>query len=252
MPLDERVKAEPCAGSLSVCLVDGNAEQNARERKIKRRALILSVSVQTLGLTALVIAPMLAKPAELAIRTTPPVPIYRSVPKPLTGVHQPPQGPIHRICFDCPHFAPIRQATQPSNDEPLDPGAGIEISGPPTPQGFIPAIDSRPRPPHEVEPTPSKKIILRETHIDPAMLLRRIEPIYPPIAKQTRQSGKVELHALIGTDGSIQSLEVVSGSPLLVRSAVDAVKQWRYRPTYLNGQAVEVDTYITVIYSLQQ
>jgi protein TonB len=62
----------------------------------------------------------------------------------------------------------------------------------------------------------------------------------------------VELHAIIGTDGSVQSLQVVSGDPLFINSAKDAVLQWRYRPTYLNGQPVEVDTYISVIYTLQQ
>jgi len=90
------------------------------------------------------------------------------------------------------------------------------------------------------------------TRVDPAMLVRRVEPVYPPMARQIRRSGKVELHALIAADGKVQSLELVSGDPLLVQSALDAVKQWRYKPTLLNGQPVEVDTYITVIYTLQQ
>jgi protein TonB len=89
-------------------------------------------------------------------------------------------------------------------------------------------------------------------HIDPAMLIRRIEPIYPALARQIRRSGKVELRAFIATDGTVQSLEVVSGDPLFVSSALEAVKQWRYKPTYLNGSPMEVDTYITVIYTLQQ
>jgi protein TonB len=82
------------------------------------------------------------------------------------------------------------------------------------------------------------------------MLVRRIEPVYPHIAIQLHREGRVELHAIIATDGSIQSLEVVSGDPLLIRSALDAVREWRYRPTLLNGQPVEVDTYITVVYTL--
>jgi TonB family protein len=59
------------------------------------------------------------------------------------------------------------------------------------------------------------------------------------------------LRALISTDGTIQSLQVVSGDPLFLQSALDAVRQWRYHPTILNGQPVEIDTFITVIYSLQ-
>jgi protein TonB len=87
-------------------------------------------------------------------------------------------------------------------------------------------------------------------HIDPALLSHRVEPLYPALARQIRKSGTVELHAVIGMDGTIQSLEVVSGDPVFVQSALDAVKQWRYTPTKLNGHAVEVDTFITVIYTL--
>jgi protein TonB len=82
------------------------------------------------------------------------------------------------------------------------------------------------------------------------MLIRRVEPLYPQLAVQLRREGRVELHAVISTDGSIQSLEVISGDPLLIRSALAAVREWRYRPTILNGQPVEVDTHITVIYTL--
>jgi protein TonB len=62
----------------------------------------------------------------------------------------------------------------------------------------------------------------------------------------------VRLHAIIGKDGSVQQLEVLTGHPLLVQAALDAVRQWRYRPTLLNGEPVEVDTTIDVIFSLNQ
>ena len=83
------------------------------------------------------------------------------------------------------------------------------------------------------------------------MLIHRVEPIYPVLAIQTRREGHVELRAMIGTDGNIQSLQVVAGDPMFKSSAIQAVQQWHYKPTYLNGQAVEVDTYITVVYTLQ-
>jgi protein TonB len=89
------------------------------------------------------------------------------------------------------------------------------------------------------------------THLESAMLIHRVEPVYPPLARQIHREGQVELHAIISTDGTIQSLQVVSGDALFLRSAQDAVSQWRYRPTVLNGQPVEIDTYITVIYTLQ-
>ena len=62
----------------------------------------------------------------------------------------------------------------------------------------------------------------------------------------------MRLHAIIGKDGSVQQLEVLTGHPLLVQAALDAVRQWRYRPTLLNGEPVEVDTTIDVIFSLNQ
>ena len=83
------------------------------------------------------------------------------------------------------------------------------------------------------------------------MLIHRVEPVYPPLARQTHREGQVELRAIIATDGTIQSLQVVTGDALFLRSAGDAVSQWRYRPTVLNGQPVEIETYITVIYTLQ-
>lgn len=83
------------------------------------------------------------------------------------------------------------------------------------------------------------------------MLIRRVEPSYPPLARQIHREGQVELHAIISTDGTIQSLQIVNGDPLFLQSARDAVLQWRYYPTVLNGQPVEIETYITVIYTLQ-
>ena len=82
------------------------------------------------------------------------------------------------------------------------------------------------------------------------MLIYRVEPVYPLLAKQIHREGRVELHARIATDGSIESLEVVSGDPMFYQSALEAVRQWRYRPTMLSGQPVEIDTHITVIYTM--
>ena len=84
------------------------------------------------------------------------------------------------------------------------------------------------------------------------MLVHRVEPVYPLLAKQIGRSGTVELRAIIATDGTIQSLEAVAGDPVFFPSALEAVRQWRYTPTLLNGQQVQVDTYITVIYNLRR
>ena len=84
------------------------------------------------------------------------------------------------------------------------------------------------------------------------MLIRRVEPVYPPLMRQIRRTGRVELRAVIGSDGTIQALRVVSGDPGFYQSAMDAVSEWRYEPTVLNGRPVEVDTFITVIYNMSQ
>jgi len=99
-------------------------------------------------------------------------------------------------------------------------------------------------------PKPNVTRIRQGGAVTQASLINRVQPVYPPLARQTRVSGTVRLHAIISKDGSVQQLEVLQGHPLLVQAALDAVRQWRYRPTLLNGEPVEVDTTIDVIFSL--
>jgi periplasmic protein TonB len=82
------------------------------------------------------------------------------------------------------------------------------------------------------------------------MVIKKVEPVYPAIAKTARVQGTVILAAVIGKDGAIQNLHVVSGHPLLQGAAMDAVKQWRYKPYILNGEPVEVDTQVVVNFTL--
>jgi protein TonB len=81
-------------------------------------------------------------------------------------------------------------------------------------------------------------------------LVHRVQPEYPPLAVQTRTQGQVVLRAVISREGIIEKLQVVSGHPLLVRAAIEAVRQWRYRPYVLNGEPVEVETQVTVNFVL--
>lgn len=89
-------------------------------------------------------------------------------------------------------------------------------------------------------------------NVQQANLIRKVTPMYPPLAKQARISGTVRFTAIIGRDGTIQNLQLVSGHPLLVPAAQEAVKQWVYRPTLLNGEPVEVITQIDVNFTLSQ
>ena len=101
-------------------------------------------------------------------------------------------------------------------------------------------------------PKPVASRIRQGGSVQAALLVNKVQPVYPPLARQTRISGTVRLHAIISKQGSVESLEVLSGHPLLVRAAMDAVQQWKYKPTLLNGEPVEVDTTVDVIFSLNQ
>jgi len=83
-------------------------------------------------------------------------------------------------------------------------------------------------------------------------LIHDVKPQYPPQARQARIEGTVVLLAVIGKDGSVRDVQVKSGSPLLAQAAIEAVKQWRYKPYLLNGQPVEVDTQITINFTLAE
>jgi protein TonB len=80
--------------------------------------------------------------------------------------------------------------------------------------------------------------------------VRDVKPNYPPLARQARIQGTVVLHAVISKDGSIENLTLVSGHPMLAPAAIDAVKQWKYKPYLLNGEPVEVDTEVQVNFTL--
>ena len=117
--------------------------------------------------------------------------------------------------------------------------------------GGIPAAAPPPPPPPKKEepkkPTGPMRV---GGNVQAANLIKKITPVYPPLAKSARVQGTVRFTAIIGKDGTIQNLQMVSGHPLLVPAATEAVKQWVYRPTMLNGEAVEVITQIDVNFTL--
>jgi len=114
-------------------------------------------------------------------------------------------------------------------------------------QGIISAAAPVAPPPPKAA-TPAR--IKQGGNVTAASILSQTRPVYPPLARQARIQGNVVLHAIIDKEGKVAQLEVVSGHPLLVQAALDAVKQWRYKPTQLNGDPVEVDTTITVTFTM--
>jgi protein TonB len=154
-------------------------------------------------------------------------------------------------------------------DEPPDLGGPVLGSGVGIPggtgtgpgEGVLAGMDSLipvvpPRPIAHVEPaaTPTPVHTIERVTIGGLVKLgapiRRVEPRYPPIAAQAHISGVVELVAVVGVDGRIKELTLKSGNPLLVPSAIEAVRQWLYKPTTLNGNPVEIIAPITVTFRL--
>ncbi|HET6928861.1 MAG TPA: energy transducer TonB [Candidatus Acidoferrum sp.] len=242
-------------GSLRSCLVEGDPQSEKRARRIKQRAVAISIVLQTLALVALVLFPLLSKGERISLKYATPIPPYA----PIGAHHQAASNPT-------PHTTTLRRFFQPTNIPPTvvtrnqntsteredPPGELIPgvVPGDGIPGGRIP-VTSRPDPPPREDPP----AVVRRAISEPAQmaqLIRRVEPSYPTLARQTQREGRVELHALISTEGRIESLEVISGDPLFIQSALAAVREWRYRPTILNGRPIEVDTHITVIYTLSR
>ena len=255
MDLEPMGVSEEAIGSLKSCFVEGDLEQQRRERKIRRRALVISIIVQTVAVAALVVFPLLGKSERVSYEPRILAPYAPGGPQKHTGKPNPRNGgrPACIVCFTHnlpPTIKPGETVTTALNDP-----TGDFIPGLPSVPGIPGSLNSDSsstapaRPSTDVGGEPPKRL---KTSLEPAMLTRRVEPAYPVLARQTGREGRVELHAIIATDGTIQSLEVLSGDPLFYNSALAAVREWRYRPTVLNGQAVEIDTRITVVYKLNR
>ncbi len=120
--------------------------------------------------------------------------------------------------------------------------------------GIIGSVSLAPPPPPEVKAAPKSLVPQRIPvggNVQQAKLINQPKPTYPPLARQARIQGTVRFTAIIGIDGKIQNLTLVTGHPLLVPAAQQAVKQWVYQPTLLNGEPVEVVTQIDVNFTLQ-
>jgi len=252
----ENRSQESAANSLRACLVDGDPVQIARNRSRRRRSLLISVLIQITALAALILVPILSKTERITLAKVMPIPPYRRAIATVDHTdHRAPRNPQpHQFsfCLTCPPVLPRvpTASNNPPGENSSPEGVGIGDSTDIECSGCIDLrTNTNPQPPIPRDPTP--KTVYR-THIDPAMLMHRVEPVYPTLPRQTGQEGTVELHAIIATDGSIRSLQVLEGNALFYQSALDAVRQWRYKPTYLNGNPVEVDTHITVIYRINR
>jgi TonB family protein len=252
-PRDDTNRKFDASAALNACLVEGDAAQRARARALRRRSLIFSVMTQLAIIAGLILVPIFSKTEHIAMANVMPLPPYRPTRVAVRETRAPTEPPrrIHgfQFCLSCAAVVPPERTEDLFVDGSTELIEGPGLSSEPARcaecEGIAGGGRTQPVAPPEVAP---KKITI--THIDPAMLMHRVDPIFPVLARQTGREGTVELHAIIAADGSVQSLEVLHGDSLFFQSALDAVRQWRYRPTVLNGRPVEVDTHITVIYRL--
>lgn len=227
-------------------------EARAGEAGRKSWAMAVSMAVQAAVLVVLLLVPLLYTEAlpnfvlNWKSLLAPAVPLAETPKAPAAPLRtgMPPRRIIELGVVHAPRYIPLTVAM--TSEAPLPPetpsGAGAVYEG-----IDLSNLVAEPRaeaPVAPVAPAPPRRI--RQTEILPAMILSEPQPAYPVLAKQTGTQGEVVLHAIIDREGRVAQVEVVSGHPLLVKAAVDAVLTWRYRPTMLNGQPVEVETTIRV------
>ncbi len=234
-----------------------------QKRTSKPWSILLSLSAELAGIGLLVLLPLIWAERIPALSLTKIAVWLPLAPEP-APVHQ---TPATSHIKPSP-FVPARVFVAPARV----PDRLIAFTDPPPPTtGFEPFANGQarigleagnlatdtsgpPEPPVVRRPAqagPATPVRIRVSQMEAAKLLHKVLPVYPAIAKTTRTSGTVYLLGVIATDGSIRSLRVLKGHPLLVGAALEAVRQWRYQPTILNGQAVEVEAPISVTFTLQ-
>jgi len=227
------------------------------ERSRRGLTTLTSFGLQALACAALLVLPLL-RPMRL--------PLLRPLSTPVTLGQPLAEAPTARThasanatATNSPALfifrAPARIATGiPTSGEDGPPqigpsGPGTGASGPGGPDGVLSGLGTGARPvlsPQPVTVAPPVRI----SHMDEGDLVHKVLPVYPPLARTARIQGQVLLQALISKQGVIENLKVLSGHPMLAPAAKEAVRQWRYRPYVLNNEPVEVETQITVNFSL--
>ncbi len=145
--------------------------------------------------------------------------------------------PLLMVKSDIKKGAQLRQAATPAPPAPLEIAA---TSADKSLAGVVTAPTTAPRP----------QVLHVSQGVSNGLLIRQIQPVYPQLAIQMRVEGAVVLDATITKDGSVSDLKLVKGDPMLVRAAVDAVRRWKYKPYYLNGEPIELQTQITINFKL--
>jgi len=222
----------------------------------KRYALLLSLLLQVAALAALIAAPLLytqvlprARLRSVFAAPTPPPPVLPKPPATMNAATSAPRS-FRFTALDM-HIQPLPKIAEgpvapPAT--PFDPGIATDID---SIGASLPGTPARPPDPQPFVKTAANKP-LRIASMQASQLIHKVQPTYPPMAKITHVQGVVEFTAIISKTGSIENLQLVRGNPLLVKAAEEAIVQWKYKPTLLNGEPVEVITDILVNFTLTQ
>lgn len=246
-------------------LVEGDPVAASQARRNRVVSLGLSVATQTLLLVAALVVPLVVTAERpRAMLLTPGLPYYnvRAADAQPAGPRAPNERPLRHpiprqngVLFQPPRIPATVADIHDEVGVNLPPGVIAIPSG--DPRGLVPGLPDvfAPGPQPPLPDLAAKKPsapVRKSEGVQEALLVHRVTPEYPILARQARIEGKVVLRAIIGRDGTIRDLSVVEGQPLLARAAMQAVQQWRYQPTLLSGEPMEVDTQVTIIFKLQR
>ncbi|MGH9718304.1 MAG: TonB family protein [Candidatus Acidiferrales bacterium] len=236
---------------LSRCIIESDPDLQTRAKRLRSKSLAMSLAIEAAVVAALLIVPLLAPSALPPVYLVTPASPYPGGTKPQPSrshaySQRPKWTPIFHPTVQRPVF---REAGELFGEVPPVIGEATGAGGPGPGvlggDGHGAVVNlARPQSAHPTRPLAQSEGVMA------ARLIRRVQPEYPRMAKLMRLSGAVELRAIIAADGSVRQLEVLSGNPILARAALAAVQQWRYEPTRLDGQPVEVETQITVTFVL--
>jgi TonB family protein len=257
-------------GFLADCMVDADPSSASRADRARGRAIGISALAQACLLTLVLIVPLLATSRPIAVKNAIPIAPSGGIPRRGQGTKPRATIPINRD--PGPMLPSGPQFRLPTNvrvrDEGADDSSRGEFGAPSVPGtrwgsgndnsvgvGLIPipGVVEGPQPPIPTgERKPPIKAVAVSEGAELAQLISRVEPVYPRVALYRHTEGTVQLRAIIGRDGTVRELQVISGDAILAFAAREAVKQWRFRPTMLNGRPVEVDTFFTVVFKIKQ
>jgi periplasmic protein TonB len=248
-------------------MLEHDSEARDRARNLRRKALVISVVFEAALLGAMLLWPLITPGVLPGLFNVTPAPPYRggggAAEKPAPAHPLPPADDTGRPvpCLYCAKAAastptrPLHDASAFGTSGDSVPGIGDGgMEGPPGPGAWIPGADRSGVPIEISKPDPplQKSPLMRSEGVMAAALIYKVQPEYPVIARTMHLQGTVYLRAIIASDGTVRKLEVISGNPILASPALQAVRQWRYQPTRLNGEPVEVETLITVNFILNQ